>query len=130
MFLFWFLIWYSMWRDYFAVATDTITSWSLGRQYGQVFSLSLLDVYASVSNMCRSMEQHAQEKVNCCWNTKINFYLETSGGQNYNLYLNADHFLTSVLIRHLWQLKTVVFLHRCLMRLFHWFYITSRLRIS
>ncbi len=45
MFLFWFLIWYSIWRHYFAVATDTITSCSLGRQYGPVFSLSFLDVY-------------------------------------------------------------------------------------
>jgi hypothetical protein len=25
-------------------------------------------------------------------NTNIYFYLETSGGQNYNLYLNAVHF--------------------------------------
>jgi hypothetical protein len=31
---------------FFAVATDTITSCSLGRQYGPVFSLSFLDVYA------------------------------------------------------------------------------------
>jgi hypothetical protein len=41
-------------------------------------------------------------------------YLETSGGQSYDLFLNVVHFLTPVLIRHLWQLKTVVFLHWCL----------------
>ncbi len=34
--------------------------------------------------------------------------------QSSNLYLNVDHFLTPVLIRHLWQIKTVVFLHWCL----------------
>jgi hypothetical protein len=36
-----------MWRNYFAVATGTTISGSLGRQYGPVFSLSFLDVYAS-----------------------------------------------------------------------------------
>jgi hypothetical protein len=40
-------------------------------------------------------------------------YLETVGGQSSNLYLNVAHFSTPLLIRHLWQLKTVVFLHWC-----------------
>jgi hypothetical protein len=31
-----------------------------------------------------------------------------------NLYLNIVHFSTPVLIRQLWQLKNVVFLHWCL----------------
>jgi hypothetical protein len=44
----------------------------------------------------------------------INSDLETSGGQDSNLFLNGVNFLTPVLIRHLWQLKTVVSLHRCL----------------
>jgi len=35
-----------------------------------------------------SMEQNALKDVNSCWNTKITFYLETSGGQSSNLYLN------------------------------------------
>jgi hypothetical protein len=39
-------------------------------------------------------------------------YIETSGGQSSNLYLNF------VLIRHLWQLKTIVFLHWHLIRAF------------
>jgi hypothetical protein len=60
------------------------------------------------------MEQHALKIVNNCLNTNIYSYLETSGGQSYNLYLNVVHFLTPVLISHLWQLKTVVFLHWCL----------------
>ncbi len=57
------------------------------------------------------MEQHALKFVNNCLNTNIYSYLETSGGQSSNQYLNVVHFSTPVLIRHLWQLKTVVFLH-------------------
>ncbi len=59
------------------------------------------------------MEQQALKNVSNCWNDNISFYLETSGGQSYNAHLNVAHFSTPVLIRHLWQLKTVVFLHRC-----------------
>ncbi len=44
------------------------------------------------------------KNVNNCLNTNIYFF-ETSGGQSSSLYL------TPVLIRHLWQLKTVVSLH-------------------
>jgi len=47
--------------------------------------------------------------------TNIFSYLETSDGQSSNIYLNVVHFSTRMLIRHLWQLKTVVFLHWCLM---------------
>jgi hypothetical protein len=61
------------------------------------------------------MEQYAFKNVNSCWNTKITFYFETSGIENSILYLNDVLFPTPVLIRHLWQLKTLVFLHRCLL---------------
>jgi len=54
------------------------------------------------------------KNVNNCLNTNIYSYLETSGGQSSNLYLIAVHFLTPGLIRHLWQLKTAILLHRCL----------------
>ena len=60
------------------------------------------------------MEQRTLKNVNNYLNTNIYSYLETCGGQSYNLYFNAVHFLTPVLIRHLRQLKTVVFLHWCL----------------
>ncbi len=60
------------------------------------------------------MKQHALKNVINCLNANIYSYLETSGGKSYYLYLNVVHFLTPVLIRHLWQLKTVVFLHWCL----------------
>jgi hypothetical protein len=60
------------------------------------------------------MEQHALKNLNNCLNTNIYSYLETSGGQSSNLYLHVVPFLTPVLTRNLWQLKTVVFLHWCL----------------
>ena len=49
-----------------------------------------------------------------CLNINIYFYLETSAVKSSNLYLIDVHFLTPMLIRHLWQLKTFVFLHWCL----------------
>jgi len=60
------------------------------------------------------MEQRAVENVNSCLNTNIYSYSETSDGQSSNQNLNVVHFLTPGLIRHLWQLKTVVSLHWCL----------------
>jgi hypothetical protein len=41
------------------------------------------------------MEEHAFKNVNSCLNTNINSYLETSGGQSYNTYLNVVHFLNT-----------------------------------
>ena len=55
------------------------------------------------------MEQHTFKNVNNCLNTNIYSYFETASGQSSNLYLNVVHFSTQVLIRHLWQLRTVVF---------------------
>jgi len=60
------------------------------------------------------MEQHTLKNVNNCLNTNIYSYLETSGGQSYNPNLNVVNFSALDLIRNMWQLKTVVFLHRCL----------------
>ena len=65
------------------------------------------------------MEQHAYKNVNNRLSTNIDPYLDTSGGQSSHLFLNVVHFLTPVLIRHLWQFKTVVFLHWCLIRAIH-----------
>jgi hypothetical protein len=39
-----------------------------------------------------ALEQHALKNVNNCWNIKITFYLEASGGQYSNLYINVVHF--------------------------------------
>jgi hypothetical protein len=65
--------------------------------------------------MLKIMEARTFKNVNIFLNSNIYSYLETSGGQSSNLYLNVVHFLTPELLRHLWQLKTVVFLHQCLM---------------
>ncbi len=61
-----------------------------------------------------SMEQNALKNVNHCLNTNIYSYLWTFFGHSSNLYLNFVIFSTPLLIRHLWQLETVVFLHWCL----------------
>jgi len=49
-------------------------------------------------------------------NTNIFSYLETSGDQSSNKYLNVVYFLTPEVIRYLWQVMTAVFLHWCLIR--------------
>jgi len=41
------------------------------------------------------MEQHALKNVNNCLNTNIYPYLETSGGQNSNAYLNVVPFFNT-----------------------------------
>jgi hypothetical protein len=41
------------------------------------------------------MEQHALKNVNNCLNTNIYSYLETSGGQSSNPYLNVVHFFNT-----------------------------------
>jgi hypothetical protein len=41
------------------------------------------------------MEHHTLKSVNNCLNANINSYLETSGGQSSNLYLNVVHFLNA-----------------------------------
>jgi hypothetical protein len=41
------------------------------------------------------MEQHALKKVNNGLNTNINYYLQTSAGQSFNLYLNVVNFFNT-----------------------------------
>jgi hypothetical protein len=41
------------------------------------------------------MEQNALKNVNNCFYTSIYSYLETSGGQSLNLYLNEVHFFNT-----------------------------------
>jgi hypothetical protein len=41
------------------------------------------------------MEQHALKNVNNCLNTNIYSYLEASGGQSLNLYLNVVLFFNA-----------------------------------
>ncbi len=42
-----------------------------------------------------TMEQCALKNVNNCLNTNIYSYLDTSGGQSYNLCLNVVHFFNT-----------------------------------
>ncbi len=60
------------------------------------------------------MEKRTLKNVNNCVHNNIYSYVETSGGQSYFLYLNVVCFLTPVLIKHLFQVKTVVFLNWCI----------------
>ena len=41
------------------------------------------------------MEQHASKNVNNCFHASIYSYIETSGGQSSNLYLNVAHFFNA-----------------------------------
>ena len=41
------------------------------------------------------MEQHDTKHVNNSLNANIYSYLETSGGQSFNLFLNVDHFFNT-----------------------------------
>jgi hypothetical protein len=43
-------------------------------------------------------EQRTSENVNNCLNTNIYAYLETSGGQSSDLYLNVAHFFNASVI--------------------------------
>jgi hypothetical protein len=48
-----------------------------------------------VEFLIRRMEQHALKSVNYCLSANIYSYLETSGGQSSNLYLNVVHIFNS-----------------------------------
>jgi hypothetical protein len=60
---------------------------------------SLLQSFARNKPFCffshSSMERHALKNVNNSLNTNIYSYLETSGGQSSNPYLNVVHFLNT-----------------------------------
>jgi hypothetical protein len=51
-----------------------------------------------------AMEQHALKNVNNCLNTSIYSYLETSGGQSSNLYLNDALIFSQHALKDLLQL--------------------------
>jgi hypothetical protein len=62
----------------------------------------LFKVYTDVSDSCNklkiklcTMEQHTFKNVNNHLNTNIYSYLETSGGQSSNIYLNIVHFFNA-----------------------------------
>jgi hypothetical protein len=51
----------------------------------------MLEIY----KWAAQMEQHALKYVNNCLNTNIYSYLETSGGQTSNLYINVVQFFNA-----------------------------------
>ncbi len=76
-----------------------------------VFQLLAVSETQAIDTEFKTMEQCNLIFFNNCLNTNIYFYL---GGQSSNLYVMLLIFATPVLIRHLWQHKTVVFLHWCI----------------
>ncbi len=72
------------------------------------------------------MEQCALKNVNN-YLYNIYSYSETSGGKSSNLFIYFI-FSTPVLIRYLWQLKAVVFLHWCLILTVLLYLVWNRLR--
>jgi hypothetical protein len=57
--------------------------------------LSGEEVILALGTDIEIMEQHALKNMNNCLNTNIYSYLETSGGQSSNPYLNVVHFLNT-----------------------------------
>jgi hypothetical protein len=47
------------------------------------------------ANILFAMKQWALKNINNCLNTNIYSYIETSGGQSSNLYLNVIHFFNT-----------------------------------
>jgi hypothetical protein len=77
-----------------------------------------------------TMEKRTLKNVNNCLNTNIYPSLETYGGQSLNLHLNVDHFFNTSVNRYLWQLKTVVFLHWCLICAVLLFKLQANIRLG
>ncbi len=50
------------------------------------------NAFLELCKKAKTMEQRIFKNVNNCLNTNIYFYLETSGDQRSNPYLNAAHF--------------------------------------
>jgi hypothetical protein len=80
---------------------------------GTLYNINMI-IYFATKTAVLPMGQRTLRNVNNYLNTNIYSYLETSVGQSSYLYKKVVHFLTPVLIRHLRQLKTIVFLHWCL----------------
>jgi hypothetical protein len=52
-------------------------------------------VSGAFDNKTSPIEQHTLKNVNICLNTNTYSYLETSGGQSFNLYVNVVHFFNA-----------------------------------
>jgi len=75
------------------LTVDLLLQTSLDRLLLRMKTLFTFMVEESV--IWENMEQHTLKNINNCLNTNIYSYLETSGGQSSNQYLNALHFLNT-----------------------------------
>ncbi len=97
-------------RNLWQLKTSVFLHWCL------IHAVPFTTVNALQEPLNKVMEQRTLRNVNNYLNTNIYSYLETSGGQRSNLYFRQFIFSTWVSIIHLWQLRTIVFLHWCLIR--------------
>ncbi len=66
-----------------------------GEQEFQVKIKQRIDNLLYTKRQAVTIEQHTLKNVNNCLNTMIYSYLETSGGQSSNVYLNVVHFFNT-----------------------------------
>ncbi len=80
-----------------------------------MFHLTLvLSVCCTRIFMIMSIEQRASKILKNCFNTNIYSYLETSGGQSLNQYLNVVYFFNTNVDYTSVAAQDSSFLHRCL----------------
>ncbi len=73
--------------------TNNIVLQSFGSSYFIYFYRSFTKIIKMYDNYGNDvMEQHALKDANNCLNTNIYSFLETYGGQSFNVYLNVVHF--------------------------------------
>jgi hypothetical protein len=70
-------------------------AWVSLRPRPQIFVLAGNVLSKKRSSLSRYMEQQTLKNVNNCLISNIYSYLETSGGQSSNLYLNVVHFFNT-----------------------------------
>jgi hypothetical protein len=57
----------------------------------------IISICVTPPKVAKAMEQCPLKIISNCFNTNIYSYLETSGGQSYNVYLNVVHFFNTSL---------------------------------
>jgi hypothetical protein len=73
--------------------TNTLAYWAHSKVTKKI---GLCEFCTQVLNCFIGMEQHILKIVNNYLNANIYSYLETSGGQSPNLYLNVVHFFNTI----------------------------------
>jgi hypothetical protein len=73
--------------------SEVLTYFSMNIEVNYPLPLPIERVY--FTSVISTMELHTLKNVNNCLNTNIYSYLETSGGQSLNPYLNVVHFFNT-----------------------------------